>query len=109
MSQERDFRFPLKFFSGDGIETINPTPLGGVWILRFPSTPGKINMEPEPLEKEKHLPNHRSCRTHRVGAVTHRQSIVSLVLNALLFQTIIFRFYVHLRGFVYLWMEADLN
>ena len=32
--------------------------------------------------KEK-LESHWSCRTYRVGAVTHRQSIVSLVLRAL--------------------------
>ena len=33
--------------------------------------------------KIKNVWNHRSCRTHRVGAVTRRQSIVSLVLWAL--------------------------
>ena len=33
--------------------------------------------------KIKNIWNHRSCRSHRVGAVTRRQSIVSLVLWAL--------------------------
>ena len=33
-------------------------------------------------ENQNNTWNHRSCRTHRVGAVTRRQSIVSLVLWA---------------------------
>ena len=35
------------------------------------------------VSKQKTIWNHRSCRSHRVGAVTRRQSIVSLVLWAL--------------------------
>ena len=40
-------------------------------------------ISPSGGEQKKHIWNHRSCRTHRVGAVTRGQSIVSLVLWAL--------------------------